>query len=164
MLKTFLSTISSIIHFSVEQQINGPVYNKLQRPDNLIYSDNRKEFCKKMLHTYFKEIWSVIWYLVSVYFYHFEELRWCATQNIYINKLRHVAKYFGKSFSMQNSSKNVSSVQKRCFSDNHNFIIVMMKRWSIIREIGVMMPQKVGKKKRLSCSFSVTPVKNHGTK
>ena len=46
----------------------------------------------------------------------------------YLNKLRHCAKYLGKSVPMQSNSKNLSSVQKRFFRVNYNFIIVMLKQ------------------------------------
>ena len=42
------------------------------------------------------------------------------------NKLRHLAKYLGKSFSMGNNPpKSFSSVLKRCFNVNYNFIIMI---------------------------------------
>ena len=53
----------------------------------------------------------------------------CSVKEINLNKydkLRHFAKYLGKSFLMQNNSpKSFSSVQKRCFIVNYNFIIVI---------------------------------------
>ena len=53
----------------------------------------------------------------------------CSAKEINLNKynkLRHFAKYLGKSFSMQNNlPKSFSSVQKRCLIVNYNFMIVI---------------------------------------
>ena len=70
-----------------------------------IYSGTKKVLCKIMQHMYFMEIWFFPWYR-NISFWGITVM--CDRK--YLNKLRHCAKYLGKSFSMQSNSKNLSSV------------------------------------------------------
>ena len=117
-LKIFSTTISSIIHFSVEQKYCERLSLwtltncKERKLFTISYTLVPEKYVIKLCNIcILKEIWFVLWYR-SASFREIIVMRATKYLNKY-NKLWHFAKYLGKSFLMQNNSpKSFFSIQK----------------------------------------------------